>query len=222
MSGPACPAKSGSEGGQEAILGRDGVEGATSAGSLHLGEPWVFMPSEEEDGAQDGRREAPGSEASSPESPASRAKAAEKCTFGLGLPSSVSSEEGGKIVKSGEVGVRASGGRVCVVCVGAVGASRPLGSFSPRCPSGGLGRVMVGAQQPNRGQEMRSLSVSRSEEEKEVGICPVVSRAGGIGGGGSSRGHLVLGSAGSFPVCPFPPRLPLCLPRAAWAHGTRM
>lgn len=173
ISGPACPARSGCESGQEAILGRDGMEGATSAGSLPLGGSWVFMPSEEEDGAQDGRREAPGSEASSLESPASRAKAAEKCTFGLGLPSSVSSEEGGQIVKSGEAGVRASGGRVCVACLGAVGASRPLGSFSPRCPSGGLGSVMVGMQQPNLGQEMRCLSVSRSKEEKEMGVCPV-------------------------------------------------
>lgn len=114
------------------------------------------MPSEEEDGAQDGRREAPGSGASSPESPASRAKAAENCTFGLGLPSSVSSEEGGGKVKSVEVGVRASGGRVCVVCVGAVGASQPLGSFFPRCPSGGAreGNGGLTAAKPWPGDEV--------------------------------------------------------------------
>ena len=76
-------------------------------------------------------------------------------------------------MKSGEVGVGASGGRVCVACVGELGASWPLGSVFPRCPGAGLGRVMVGAQQPSLGQETGCLSASHSKEEKEVGVYPV-------------------------------------------------
>ena len=75
-------------------------------------------------------------------------------------------------VKSVEVGVRAAEGRVCVACVGEMGASWPLCPIFPRCPSGGLGRVTVGTQQPSRGQGTRCLSASHSEEEKEVGVYP--------------------------------------------------